>query len=290
MMPVVFCDTLKMEFSSSLSGLTIEQIILKTGYTMKIFVCIKQVPDTETKIKITPDQKGIETAGIKWVMNPYDEYAVEEAIKLRDSQPGSQVWVLSVGPKTRVVESLRTSLAMGADEAIVINAEGLDNYSTARALAEVIQSEGGAKVVFTGKLAIDDNASSVGQMMAEFLNIPHTTVVSKFSFTPENILVERDVEGGAKEVVQMLAPAVVGANKGLNMPRYASLPGIMKAKKKTIKEIEFSTLNIPSTEIKVIYSGLSLPAEKPAVKMISGDASVQASELVKLLRDEAKVL
>ena len=257
---------------------------------MKIFVCIKQVPDTETKIKISPDQTGIDTAGIKWVMNPYDEYAVEEAIKLRDANAGSQVWVLSAGPKARVVESLRTALAMGADEAIVINGEGLDNFATAKALASVIQSEGGAKVIFSGKLAIDDNASSVSQMMAEFLNVPHTTVVSKFAFNGENVTVERDIEGGAKEVVQMMTPAVVAANKGLNMPRYASLPGIMKAKKKTLKEIEFSALNIPASDIKVKYSGMTLPAEKPAVKMISGDAAAQASELVKLLRDEAKVL
>lgn len=257
---------------------------------MKIFVCIKQVPDTETKIKISPDQTGIDTAGIKWVMNPYDEYAVEEAIKLRDANAGSQVWVLSVGPKARVIESLRTALAMGSDEAIVINGEGLDNFATAKALAEVIKAEGGAKVIFSGKLAIDDNASSVSQMMAEFLNVPHTTVVSKFAFTPENVTVERDIEGGAKEVVQMMTPAVVAANKGLNMPRYASLPGIMKAKKKTIKEIEFASLNIPATDIKVKYSGMTLPAEKPPVKMLSGDSSAQASELVKLLRDEAKVL
>ena len=257
---------------------------------MKIFVCIKQVPDTETKIKISPDQTGIDTAGIKWVMNPYDEYAVEEANKLRDATPGPQVWVLSVGPKARVVESLRTALAMGADEAIVVNGEGLDNFATAKALAEVIKAEGGAKVIFSGKLAIDDNASSVSQMMAEFLNVPHTTVVSKFNFNGENVVVERDIEGGAKEVVQMMTPAVVAANKGLNMPRYASLPGIMKAKKKVIKEIEFASLNIPASDIKIKYSGFALPADKPAVKMLSGDASAQASELVKLLRDEAKVL
>lgn len=258
---------------------------------MKIFVCIKQVPDTETKIKITPDQSGIDTNGIKWVLNPYDEYAVEEAVKLRDANAGSQVWVLSVGPKTRVIESLRTALAMGADEAIVVNAtEPLDSFSVAKALAEVIKNEGGAKVVFSGKLAIDDNAASVSQMMAEFLNVPHTTVVSKFSFNGENLVVERDVEGGAKEVVQMMTPAVVGANKGLNMPRYASLPGIMKAKKKIIKEIEFSSLAIPATDVKLKYSGFTLPPEKPPVKMISGDSSAQVSELVKLLRDEAKVL
>ncbi len=257
---------------------------------MKIFVCIKQVPDTETKIKITPDQNGIDTTGIKWVLNPYDEFAVEEAVKLRDANPGSQVWVLSAGPKARVVESLRTALAMGADEAIVINAENLDNYSTAKALAEVIKAEGGAKVIFSGKLAIDDNASSVSQMMAEFLGVPHSTVVSKFAYNGENVVVERDVEGGAKEVVQMMTPAVVAANKGLNMPRYASLPGIMKAKKKVIKEIEFASLNIPASDIKVKYTGFTLPAEKPPVKMLSGDSSAQVSELVKLLRDEAKVL
>lgn len=257
---------------------------------MKIFVCIKQVPDTETKIKITPDQSGIDTAGVKWVLNPYDEYAVEEAVKLRDANPGSQVWVVSVGPKTRVIESLRTTLAMGADEAIVVNSENLDNFSTARALAEVIKSEGGAKVIFSGKLAIDDNASSVSQMLAEFLSVPHTTVVSKFAYNGENVLVERDIEGGAKEVVQMMTPAVVAANKGLNMPRYASLPGIMKAKKKVIKEIEFASLNIAAREIKVRYSGFTLPADKPPVKMLAGDSASQTSELVKLLRDEAKVL
>jgi electron transfer flavoprotein beta subunit len=257
---------------------------------MKIFVCIKQVPDTETKIKITPDLKGIDSVGIKWVINPYDEYAIEEALKLRESQPGTQVWALTVGPKSRANDSLRTALAMGADEAILINADGLDSFATAKALAEVIRTEGGARVIFSGKLAIDDNAASVPQMMAEFLNIPHTTVVSKFSLTVENILVERDTEGGSKEVVQMLAPAVVAANKGLNLPRYASLPGIMKAKKKTIKEIEYSSLNLPATDLKISYTEMLLPTEKPAVKMIAGDSVAQVSELVKMLRDEAKVL
>lgn len=258
---------------------------------MKIFVCIKQVPDTETKIKILPDQSGIDTAGVKWVMNPYDEYAVEEAVKLRDANPGSQVWVLSSGPKTRVVETLRTALAMGADEAIVINSpDQIDHLATAKALATVIQQEGGAQVVFTGKLSIDDNAASVSQMLAENLNIPHTTVVSKFTYTNENVVVERDVEGGAKEVIQMMNPSLVAANKGLNMPRYASLPGIMKAKKKIIKEVEFASLNIPATEVKVKLSQFSLPADKPPVKMLSGDVAAQSSQLVQLLRDEAKVL
>jgi len=258
---------------------------------MKIFVCIKQVPDTETKIKVSPDASSIDTTGIKWVINPYDEYAIEEAIKLREATPGAQVHVLSVGPAKRVSESLRTALAMGADEGIVVNApENFDCYSTARALAEVIKAEGGANLIFTGKLAIDDNASSVSQMLAEFLGTPHATVVSKFTMTPEGVTVERDVEGGAKEVLGMTPPAVIAANKGLNTPRYASLPGIMKAKKKVLKEIDSSTLNISAADTKVKYSHFSLPPEKPPVKMLSGDSAQQVAELVKLLRDEAKVL
>ena len=253
---------------------------------MKIFVCVKQVPDTETKIKILPDQTGIDLTGIKWVMNPYDENAVEEAIKFKEKNTGAQIWAITAGPKARATEVLRTALAMGADEAIVVNTpENIDSLSTAQALAEAIKAEGGAHIIFSGKLAIDDNQSSVPQMVAEFLSIPHTTVVSKTEYAPESVTVERDVEGGAKEVVQMMTPALVAANKGLNMPRYASLPGIMKAKKKVIKEIEAAAF-----QSKVKYSGFALPADKAAVKLLTGDSSAQASELIKLLRDEAKVL
>ena len=258
---------------------------------MKIFVCLKQVPDTETKIKILPDQSGVDPAGIKWVMNPYDEYAVEEAIKFREKNPAAQVWAISMGPKARVSESLRTALAMGADEAIVINSiENTDALTTAKALSSVIGSETGAHLIFSGKLSIDNNQSSVPQMVAEFLNLPHTSVVSKFEAGAENVTVERDIDGGAKEIVQMMTPALISANKGLNMPRYASLPGIMKAKKKAIKEIEFSSLGIAATEQKIKYSGYSLPQEKSPVKLLNGDVTTQANELIKLLRDEAKVL
>jgi len=258
---------------------------------MKIFVCVKQVPDTETKIKINSDGLSIDPNGIKWVMNPYDEFGVEEAIKLRDAKAGSQIFVVSVGPKKRTVETIRTALAMGADEGLAIDAsEAVDNFTTAKAIATVIQQEGGASMVFTGKLAIDDNASSVGQMVAEFLNIPHTSVVSKFNFSSEQVTVERDVEGGSKEVVVMKNPSLVAANKGLNLPRYASLPGIMKAKKKVIKEIDLTSLGLAPSTQKVSFSHLTLPAEKPAVKMLSGDLASQTASLVQMLRDEAKVL
>lgn len=257
---------------------------------MKIFVCIKQVPDTETKVKIAADGKSLDSAGVKWVMNPYDEFAVEEAIKIRDQNAGSQIFVVSVGPKKRTIEVVRTALAMGADEGLVVDApENIDAGLTAELLAKVIAAEGPAPLILTGKLAIDDNASAVSQMLAEHLGIGHTTVVSKLGWSAESVLVERDIEGGAKEIVRLKLPAVVAANKGLNMPRYASLQGIMKAKKKVVKEIDGSTLGV-KMESKTQILALEMPADKPAVKMLSGDAGSQAKSLVEALRNEAKVI
>ncbi len=257
---------------------------------MKIFVCVKQVPDTETKIKIAADNISIDTSSVKWIMNPYDEYAVEEAIKQRDANPGAQVWLVTSGPKKRASEVLITGLAMGCDEGIIIDSpENLDPLTTAKALAQVIKAEGGADLIFTGKLAIDDNAASVGQMVAELLAIPHTTVVSKLTNKPESVICEREVEGGACEIVQMQKPALIGANKGLNKPRYASLPGIMKAKKKVLKIVEFASLGI-SSAAKIKTLSLELPPDKPPVKLMSGELSQQISNLVTALRDEAKVL
>lgn len=259
---------------------------------MRIFICVKQVPDTETKIKLKPDGSGIDETGVKWIMNPYDEYAVEEAIKLKEASGGTPVvTVLSVGPKRRIVDALRTALAMGADDAIAIDApESIDSYLTAKALAEAIKKEGGGDLIFSGKLAIDDNAAAVSQQVAEFLNIPHTTVVSKFAFAGGSSDVEREVEGGTRELVQMKGCAVIGANKGLNMPRYASLPGIMKAKKKPVKELSLSDLGLNESAIKVKYAHFSMPPEKPPVKMLAGDAAAQAKELARLLREDAKVI
>jgi electron transfer flavoprotein beta subunit len=258
---------------------------------MKIFVCIKQVPDTEAKLKLRADGAGIESLGVKWVVNPYDEFAIEESLKIRDAHPGAQVFVLSLGPKQRIIESLRTALAMGADEAIAVNAgESLDLSCVARALSQVIQSEGGADLILTGKLAIDDNSAAVPQMLAEHLGLPHVTVVSKITLEAGKLLMERDVEGGSKEIVHVGTPCVVAANKGLNTPRYASLPGIMKAKKKSIKEIEYSSLGISDLEQKTSFVKWSAPAEKAPAKIISGDAASQAKTLVQLLRDEAKAL
>ncbi len=259
---------------------------------MKAYVCIKQVPDTEAKIKLKADASGIDPAGVKWVMNPYDEFAVEESIKMKEAGKVTNVTVLSIGPKARVIESLRTALAMGADEAIVVDSgEDLDPTTTASGLAAAIKAEGGDFLcVLTGKLAIDDNAASVSQMLAENLAIPHATVVTKLEFGDGLATVERESEGGTREIAQVKLPAVIAANKGLNMPRYASLPGIMKAKKKAIKELTLTGLGVNDSGRRLRFKNFALPPEKPLVKMLSGDGASQAQQLVKLLREEAKVI
>ena len=257
---------------------------------MKIFVCIKQVPDTETKIKIAADSKGIDPSAIKWVVNPYDEYAIEEAVKLKEAHSGSSVTVFTLGPKKRAAEVLRTALAMGADEGVVIDApETIDPLNTAKALAAAVQKEGEYDLILTGKSAIDDNASSVGPMLAQFLGIPHASVVSKLLYTDSVFIAEREVEGGTKEVLQLKGPSLIAATKGLNTPRYASLPGIMKAKKKVLKELDLTSLGL-DVKNATDFVDFRLPPEKPAAKIIGGDTSQQVAELVRLLRDEAKAL
>lgn len=258
---------------------------------MKIYVCIKQVPDTETKIRLNPDKSGVDSTGIKWIINPYDEFAVEEALKLKTANPTASVVVLSVGPKKRISEALRTALAMGADEGILVDApENIDTFLTAKALAKAIQQDGSPNFVFTGKLSIDDNQSSVSQQLAEFLGIPHATVVSKFTTENGSHTVEREVEGGSKEIVQLLGPSVIAANKGLNQPRYPSLPGIMKAKKKVLKEVDLASLGLQESEIKMTHTKFELPPEKPPVKILHGTAKDQVMALVKSLREEVKVI
>jgi electron transfer flavoprotein beta subunit len=260
---------------------------------MNIMVCLKQVPDTETKIRIKADSSGIETNDIKWIMNPYDEFAVEEALKLRDKlADGSTVTVVTLGPKARAGEVLRTGLAMGADNAIVIDEPGyVDSNATAKALSEVLKKENFG-TVFTGKQAIDDDCSQVSQLLAQILAIPHSTVVVKFELdgSKASATVHREIEGGSKEVIELKLPAVIAAEKGLNTPRYASLPGIMKAKKKEIKEYPFSSLGIPATEIKVNYKNFQLPPGRPAGRFIDGDGAEQSRQLAKLLHEEAKVI
>ena len=258
---------------------------------MRIFVCIKQVPDTETRIKLKTDNQQIDTSGVKWVINPYDEYAIEEAIKYKEANPDTQVTALTLGPKARVNNALLTAMAMGADDSIVIDTDqDMDSLTTAKALAAAIKAEGEFGLIFTGKLAIDGNVSATSQMLAQLLEIPHTSVVSQVDYDSNSITTHREVEGGSKETFKLSLPALVAANKGLNKPRFASLPGIMKAKKKPIQSVSLEELKVENGEIKVKYTNFALPPEKPACKMIEGEPSAQVDELVRLLQEEAKVL
>ncbi len=262
---------------------------------MNIFVCVKQVPDTETKVVPTSDGKFIETASIKWIMNPYDEFAVEQALLVKQSNPAANVTVVRVG-SVKDTEALRTAMAMGADDAILVEAtDNLDSYSIAKALKGAIEKTGKKPdLVLTGKQAIDDDALQVPQILAEMLNLPSVTVVVGFELTGSTLKLKREVEGGALEVYEVNSPCIVACNKGLNTPRYASLPGIMKAKKKPLTQHSLADVGVSDADRRVKYSEFRLPPEKPAGKKFDAtDAAKQAdvvSQVVGLLRTEAKVI
>lgn len=257
---------------------------------MNIYVCIKQVPDTETRIKLNADSSGIDSAGIKWIMSPYDEFAVEEALRLKEKNAGSTVTVLSAGP-ARVTDSLRTALAMGADNGIHIEIpETADNNLSAKALAGALKKEGKVDIVFMGKEAIDDGSAQVTQLTAEYLGVPCVTVVLNVEYGATSIKCKREIEGGAFEMVETQLPAMVAAQKGMNEPRYASLPNIMKAKKKEIKALKMADAGVSESDQKIRYKNFQLPPPKQAGKKIAGEPAAQAKELVRLLHEEAKVV
>lgn len=254
----------------------------------KIFVCIKQVPDTETRFKITSDSSQFDQTQVKWIINPYDEFAIEESLKLKSILTDAQVIAVTLGPKARASEALRTALAMGVDDAIVIDSDNTSHQTIAQALSLLIQKEQDGLIVLAGKLAVDDNAAAVPQMLAEALDWNHLTVATKADWSTDSATVWREIEGGNQEKVKVQYPLVMSCNKGLNTPRYPSLPGIMKAKKKVIREINLNELNVDSPTPRPIE--LTFPAERPQTRILSGDIEQQVNELVKLLREDAKVL
>jgi electron transfer flavoprotein beta subunit len=258
---------------------------------MNTFVLLKQVPDTETKIKITGDGNGIETKDIKWIINPYDEFAIEEGLKIREKLKVGTVTVVGFGPD-RVVDALRTAVAMGADNAIHVKHDGnADTAQVSTALAAVIKKEN-AELVLTGKSAIDDDQAAVFGYVAELVDWPSASVIIKVDIADDkkSLTVDQEAEGGTKNTIKMSLPAVVAVNKGINTPRYASLPGIMKAKKKEIKVYTATDLGFSAATTTVTDSQYQLPAERAAGKKLSGDAAAQVKELVKLLHEEAKVI
>ena len=250
---------------------------------MKIAVCVSHVPDTATKVKISENGTNIDPNGVTYIINPYDEFAVEEALKTKEKFGGdSEVFVLSVGSDSSK-ETIRKALAMGADKGILLKDEsGNDSFGVAKALSDEIKTLG-CDLVFCGKQSVDYDNTITGQLISEMLSYSCITVAVKLDIDGNKIKAEREIEGG-REVVESELPAVITIQKGLNEPRYASLKGIMAAKKKTIEEKP-----IESLEKKIEVLKMHLPAPKQPGRIIGTDSSA-VPELVKLLHEEAKVI
>ena len=246
-------------------------------------VCVKQVADTETRVKVAADGKSLDPGGVTWVLNPYDEFAVEQALRLKESAGSGEVVALALGG-AGITTAIRNVLAMGADRAIHLKTDATapDSLAVARALAAELTALH-PDVVWFGRQAVDDDAAAVGPMTAELLELPCVTAVARFELQGTTATVERDIEGG-REVVEVQLPAAFTTDKGLNEPRYASLKGIMAAKKKPIEE-KPAALGEPGLET----LGLALPQGRQAGRIV-GQGVEGVSELVRVLRDEAKLL
>ena len=257
---------------------------------MNIFVCIRQVPDTTTRIKLCEDGNGIDETDIQWIISPHDELAIEEALQLRDRQPGSTVTVLSAGPE-RVTESLRMALAMGADSAVRLDLPGdADSAMNTQALAEAIGQLGAVDVVFAGKEAIDDGAGAVGTMLAVRLGFPCINVVNGIEYGEGSVTCRRDVGGGNIEIIETPLPAVISAQGGLNEPRYATALKIIKAKKKPIDTLSADDLGISEADRKTRLKNFELPPPKQPCRLIEGSPAEQATELVRVLAEDIQAI
>jgi electron transfer flavoprotein beta subunit len=249
---------------------------------MKLLVPVKRVVDYNVKVRVKADNTGVETANVKMSMNPFDEIAVEEAVRLKEKGLATEIIAVSAGP-TAAQEQIRTALAMGADRGILIEHDGvLEPIAVAKLLAAIIAKEG-PELVVMGKQAIDDDMNATGQMLAALLGWPQGTFASKVEVADGHAVVTREVDGGL-ETVKLALPAVVTADLRLNEPRYASLPNIMKARKKTIDMMKPADLGVDVTP-RLSVLRVEEPAKRQAGARVS---SIQ--ELVAKLRNEAKVI
>ena len=248
---------------------------------MNIAVCVKQTPDTTTQIKISENKSVVED-GIQWIISPYDEFAIEEAISLTEKH-GGEVTIISLGP-ARADKTIREALAMGAHKAIRINTESIpqDPGVVAAALADVLK-QGEYDLIFTGRQAIDDDHAQIPSRIAQLLDLPCATVIVELNIEGNQASALREVEGG-HERVSFSLPAVIGANRHLNEPRYRSMRGIMQAKRIPIEVVE-ATMPEPQ----LVVEGLAYPPEKGERKLFESGAS-DAATVVQLLRDEAQVI
>jgi electron transfer flavoprotein beta subunit len=258
---------------------------------MKIVVCVKFVPDTAIKIKISPSGKDIELADVSFIVNPYDEFAVEEALKIKEKL-GGEVIIVGAGSE-QATTGLRTCLAMGADSAILVRdplLENADSFIVGTVLARVCRDLHPDLVLF-GKHAIGVDNGQVPSVVAERLDLPQASVVTKLEILGRSFRAERDIEG-AREIVEGSLPAVITAQKGLNVPRYASLKGIMAAKKKQIAVQTLDSLGLSADDLKprISTEQITLPPSRPPGRILKGDVSEVVPQLVKLLHEEAKII
>ena len=259
---------------------------------MKIIVCVKVVPDTASRLKVADDGKQIVQTDLTWIISPYDEFAIEEGLKLKEKHTG-EVILLSLGPE-RVVAGLRNGLAMGADAAHQIwdpAFEGLDAAGRATVLAAAVKHLGGADLVLCGQQGSGDDDAQTAGLLAAALDLPAVSMAIKLDVEGQAAVVEREVEGGI-EVWDTALPAVVTAQKGLNTPRYAGLKGIMAAKKKPMGILDAAGLGVSKDALaaRTERRTMAPPPDRPPVKLIPGDAVTQAKELIRLLHEEAKVI
>jgi electron transfer flavoprotein beta subunit len=249
---------------------------------VNITVCIKRTPDTETRVRVADDGRSIDPSGVKFIVSPYDEFALEAGLRTREAAGNGEVTVVTLG-SAAAAEQLRSALAMGGDRAVLLQGEAtMDGLATARGLAAELASHDASLVLF-GVKAADDDQQQVGPMTAILLGWPCVTAVSSFEVGDGVVVCHREVEGGT-EVVEARLPAVLTITKGAFEPRYASLKGIMAAKRKPLEEKEAAT-----GEARLVVSELRPPPERPAGRIV-GEGPDAASELVRLLREEAKVL
>ncbi len=259
---------------------------------MKVLVLVKQVPDTATQVKIGADPRAIDPTGITWIVSPYDEFAIEEALRIKEKRGQGEVVAVTLGPD-RAKEALRSCLAMGADRGIHVNDpafEGADTLLAARALAAVVTLEA-PQLVLAGRQAIDDDAGAVGAQVAELLGWPCLSWVMEEAISADGATVRagRQVEGGL-EVFELPLPCVLTAQKGLNEPRYPTLKGIMGAKKKEIKDLRASDLGLGEARRELTVVALEALPPRPPGRILTGDARDMARELVRALRDDVKAI
>jgi electron transfer flavoprotein beta subunit len=263
---------------------------------MKILVFLKKTPDTETKIQLTSNNTAIDHSDVKFIINPYDEYAIEEAIQIKERSGGAEVVIASFGDES-MRELIVKGLAMGGDRGLLISNQGLadaDSLTIAKVLAAAVKAEK-PDLVLVGKQAIDDDNMHVGPMLAELLGWAHVNVVNKLTLDNGTATAEREAEGGYIEVYKFPLPAVIGANKSLNSPRYAALPGIMKAKKKPFDVKNPGDFGLDAgqlqAKVKVAVKSYQYPPEKKSGQVFQGEpVEAMVAKVVKLLREEAKVI